>query len=125
MQDPDAERDHEEMIAPLRRPVVAARRTLRSMGRQMLAFIGLVFVIIGVPLAMITPFPFVPIGLPVVVMGVALLGRNSVWGHALLERMLMRWPSLERFAPNWLMQLVFARPKRVPAPDNRTDSGPR
>jgi len=117
MLDPDAERDQEKAISPLRAPLVALSRIIRSMGRQLLAFLGLILVIIGVPLAMITPFPFVPIGLPVVVTGVALLGRNSVWGHALLERMLTRWPRLERYAPNWLMHLVFARPKRVVEPD--------
>lgn len=70
------------------------------------------FIIIGVPLAMLTPFPFVPIGLPVVILGVVLLGRNSVWGRRWMESVLARHPRVERFAPNWLMKLVFGRDKQ-------------
>ncbi len=85
--------------------------------RQLLAMLGLVLILIGVPLAIITPFPFVPIGLPVVIIGVVLLGRNSLWGRALMERILRHFPGVERFAPNWLMRLVFGRDKHVRTSD--------
>ncbi len=93
-------------------PVAMVIQSVRKVFRQFLALLGLFLIMIGVPLAMLTPFPFVPIGLPVVIIGVVLLGRNSVWGHQLMEAMLHKWPNIERFAPNWLMQLVFGREKR-------------
>ncbi|MEL6663412.1 MAG: hypothetical protein AAFO57_02095 [Pseudomonadota bacterium] len=84
---------------------------MRTLVRQLFALLGLFFIIIGVPLAILTPFPFVPIGLPVVILGVVLLGRNSMWGRRWMEGVLKRYPSVERFAPNWLMKLVFGREK--------------
>ncbi|MEM0984672.1 MAG: hypothetical protein AAGJ32_00350 [Pseudomonadota bacterium] len=92
-------------------PLQLVNTGLRTLVRQILAILGLVFIIIGVPLAIITPFPFVPIGLPVVIFGVVLLGRNSVWGRQWMERVLERHPTVERFAPDWLMKLVFGRDK--------------
>ena len=68
-------------------------------------------ILIGVPLAILTPFPFVPIGLPVVILGVVLLGRNAVWGRRWMERVLERHPTVEKYAPDWLMKLVFGRDK--------------
>lgn len=84
--------------------------------RQLFAILGLVLIIIGVPIAIVTPFPFVPIGLPIVILGVVLLGRNSLWGRNWMEGVLARHPSVERFAPNWLMKLVFAREKNPRTP---------
>ncbi len=97
---------------PRVRPVTAVRQGVRSLVRQLLALLGLVLIMIGVPLAILTPFPFIPIGLPVVIIGVMLLGRNSVWGHMWMEKILNRWPDIEKFAPHWLMKLVFGRDKR-------------
>lgn len=103
---------HEQVRRPVQ-PIAAVGQGVRILFRQFLALLGMVFIIIGVPLAMITPFPFVPIGLPVVIIGVVLLGRNSVWGRRWMEGILDRWPALERYAPHWLMKLVFGRDKRT------------
>lgn len=98
------------------RPVGAAvggvvEQTLRAIIRAFLAVLGGILIIIGVPLAIITPFPFVPIGLPVVISGVVLLGRNSDFGRRWMEGVLAKYPKVERFAPNWLMKIVFGRAK--------------
>lgn len=86
---------------------------MRTIARQLLALFGMFLILIGVPLAILTPFPFVPIGLPVVITGVVLLGRNSLWGRNWMERVIARFPRVERFAPNWLMKAVFGREKRT------------
>lgn len=83
---------------------------ITHVGRQALALIGLVMVILSVPIAIATPF--LPVGLPIGIVGVVLLGRNSVWGSRLLNHILSKRPELERLAPNWLMKLVFAREKQ-------------
>lgn len=95
-------------------PISVVRQGMRVLLRQFLALLGLVHIMVGIPLAMLTPFPFVPIGVPVVIIGVVLLGRNSVWGRRWMERILDRWPDIEKFAPHWLMKLVFGRDKRSP-----------
>lgn len=78
--------------------------------RQFLAALGLVLIIIAIPIGLLTPF--LPIGLPTAILGVVLLGRNAVWGRRWMERMMVRHPRLERFAPKWLMRAVFRREKR-------------
>jgi len=93
-------------------PIAAMGQGMRTLIRQFFALLGLFFIIIGVPLAILTPFPFVPIGLPVVILGVVLLGRNSLWGRRWMEGVLERHPKVEKFAPNWLMKAVFGRDKR-------------
>ncbi len=75
--------------------------------RAVLAGLGVVLIIIGVPLAMITPVPFVPIGLPVVILGVVLLARNSYAGRRWMQGVIQRHPRLKRFAPDWLLHLIF------------------
>ena len=102
--------DHDNRPGSLR-PFGGVRTGVQTLIRQAFAILGLILIIIGVPLAAVTPFPFVPIGLPVVILGVVLLGRNSVWGRNWMEGVLRRWPSIERFAPNWLMKAVFGRDK--------------
>lgn len=109
---PDPEIDSQTQSRASVPPGEALRRSVRTLVRQGLAVSGMFFIIIGVPLAMLTPFPFVPIGLPVVILGVVLLGRNSVWGRRWMEGVLARHPRVERFAPNWLMKLVFGRDKQ-------------
>ena len=94
-------------------PLSGVKSGVQTLVRQACALLGLVLIIIGVPLAMATPFPFIPIGLPVVILGVVLLGRNSVWGRKWMEGVLRRWPTVERFAPNWLMKAVFGREKET------------
>lgn len=97
------------------RPISAVRTGMSTVLRQSLALLGLVFIIIGVPIAVLTPFPFIPIGLPIVIVGVVLLGRFSMWGRRWMESILRRFPRIERFAPNWLMRLVFGRSKHAGA----------
>jgi hypothetical protein len=88
------------------------RGILTRIRRAFLAVLGGVFILIGVPVAIATPFPFVPIGLPIIITGVVLLGRNSDRGRLWMEGILARWPKLERFVPDALMKLVFGRSKR-------------
>ncbi|MEZ5986883.1 MAG: hypothetical protein R3B94_13125 [Hyphomonas sp.] len=94
----------------LQKPFDAARRHVRGAFRQMLAVVGLVHIAVAIPIGMATPF--LPIGLPIAIIGVILLGRNSVWGRRWMEGIMARHPRVERFAPNWLMRLVFGRDKR-------------
>ena len=86
---------------------------VRTLIRQACALLGLVLIGISIPIAFVTPL--LPIGLPIAILGVALLGRNSLWGRRWMEGVLERHPRIERFAPNWLMKAVFAREKRKPA----------
>ena len=83
----------------------------RSVLRQGLAILGLILIIIAFPIGFVTPF--LPIGAPIGIVGVLLLGRNSIWGRRWMERVLLRHPWIERMAPNWLMKLVFGREKKV------------
>ncbi len=110
MKIPDEPSAHDEQTKTAR-PLNLVNHGFRQIVRQFLAILGVFLIMVGVPLAMLTPFPFVPIGLPVVLLGVSLLGRNSVWGRRWMEGLLVRYPTLERFAPNWLMKLVFGRDK--------------
>ena len=84
---------------------------MRALIRQMFALIGLFMIIIAIPIAFVTPI--LPIGLPIAILGVVLLGRNSVWGRRWMEDVITRHPRVERFAPNWLMKAVFGREKRT------------
>jgi hypothetical protein len=79
--------------------------------RQILAVLGLLLIIVAIPVGIATPF--IPVGLPIAIFGVILLGRNAVWGRRWMEGVLARHPSVERFAPHWLMLLVFGREKRT------------
>ena len=99
---------------PLLKPLGALRRHLRQAFRQMLAVVGLMHIAVAIPVGMATPF--LPIGLPIAIIGVILLGRNSVWGRRWMEGIMARHPRVERFAPNWLMRLVFGREKQGAAP---------
>lgn len=83
----------------------------RTIVRQSLAVLGLILIILAFPIGFLTPF--LPIGLPIGIVGVLLLGRNSIWGRRWMERVLVRHPLIERLAPNWLMKLVFGREKQV------------
>ena len=90
-------------------PLQTVTTGLRTLIRQLLAVFGLVLIAIAIPIAFVTPL--LPIGLPIAIVGVVLLGRNAIWGKRWMENMLARNPHLERFAPNWLMRLVFGREK--------------
>ena len=79
--------------------------------RQGLAAAGLGLLVLSVPVGILTPF--VPVGLPMAVVGAVLLGRNAVWGRRWMESVLARHPRIEKMAPGWLMTQVFGRQKRV------------
>ena len=66
--------------------------------RQILALTGLIMIVV-----------------PIAILGVVLLGRNAMWGRRWMESVLARHPRVERFAPNWLMRLVFGRDKKDPS----------
>lgn len=85
----------------------AGTRSVMSLLRAVLAVLGAFLIVIGVPIAFVTPFPFVPIGLPIVILGVVLLARNSMIGKRWMQSMLQRHPTLERFAPHWLLNLIL------------------
>lgn len=84
---------------------------VKLIGRQALAIIGLVLVILSVPIGILTPF--LPIGLPIGIFGSALLARNSVWGQRFIGYILDKNPNLERISPNWLIKLVLGRDKHT------------
>ena len=89
-----------------------ARGVARSVGaiiRGTLALLGLLLIPVGVIIAFLTPF--LPIGLPIVILGVVLLARNAVWGRRWMQGVLARHPRLARFAPDWLMKLIFGESK--------------
>jgi hypothetical protein len=84
--------------------------TLRAIFRAFLAVVGAILIAVSVPVAILTPI--IPVGLPLAIVGVVLLGRNSDFGRRWMEGYMQRYPKVERFAPNWLMRLVFGRDKR-------------
>ncbi|MEM8616309.1 MAG: hypothetical protein AAGF20_05175 [Pseudomonadota bacterium] len=92
-------------------PLRGVGSSLRTLVRQAFALLGLALIGIAVPIALVTPF--LPIGLPIAILGVVLLGRNSLWGKRWMEGVLARHPRFERMAPNWLMKAVFGRKKRT------------
>lgn len=87
------------------KPVSAAKRGILALLRPVLALLGLFFIVIGIPIAFMSTV--LPIGLPIVILGVVLLARNSLWGRRWMQNTIARHPSLKRFAPNWLMNLIF------------------
>ncbi|MEL7043205.1 MAG: hypothetical protein AAGL90_16925 [Pseudomonadota bacterium] len=93
-------------------PLGIVGESVRTLVRQAFAILGLVLIAIAVPIAFVTPL--LPIGLPIAILGVILLGRNSLWGRRWMEGVLQRHPRIERFAPNWMMKAVFGREKRTP-----------
>ena len=68
---------------------------------------GVVLIIAGVPIAIATPL--IPVGLPITILGVVLLARNSMAGRRWMQRTLKRHPRLERFAPDWLLRLILGK----------------
>ncbi|MEZ5997478.1 MAG: hypothetical protein R3B98_02150 [Hyphomonas sp.] len=97
------------------RPIHMIRGHVHIAFRQVLALVGLILILIAIPIGFATPF--LPVGLPIAIMGVVLLGRNAGWGRRWMERVLARHPRVERFAPNWLMKLVFGREKGAAPPN--------
>jgi len=94
------------------KPPSGLRNGVNVAFRQILALTGLIMIVVAIPIAFVTPI--IPVGLPIAIVGVVLLGRNAVWGRRWMESVLARHPRVERFAPNWLMRLVFGRDKKDP-----------
>lgn len=93
------------------KPIHVLRNGVNVAARQVLAVSGLGLIALAIPVGIATPF--IPVGLPMAIVGVVLLGRNAVWGRRWMEGVMARHPRLERLAPNWLMRSVFGREKRV------------
>jgi len=93
-------------------PLGIVGASVKTLIRQAFALLGLLLIAIAIPIAFVTPL--LPIGLPIAILGVVLLGRNSLWGRRWMEGVLERHPRVERFAPNWMMKAVFGREKRTP-----------
>lgn len=92
-------------------PLGVVGESVRTLVRQAFALFGLALIAIAIPIAFVTPL--LPIGLPIAILGVVLLGRNSIWGRRWMEGVLERHPRVERFAPNWMMKAVFGREKKT------------
>jgi hypothetical protein len=90
-------------------PPSMVKQGVAAIIRSALAILGAILIPLGVIIAFLTPI--LPIGLPIVILGVVLLARNAVWGRRWLQGMLARHPSLERFAPDWLLRLIFGEHK--------------
>ncbi len=93
------------------KPIHVVRNGVNVAARQTLAATGLGLIVLSVPVGFATPF--IPLGLPLAIVGVVLLGRNAVWGRRWMEGMMTRYPALERLAPEWLIKSVFNREKRL------------
>ena len=91
------------------RPGNAVQQSLSAIIRAALAIFGALLIPIGIVIAFLTPI--LPIGLPIVIVGVVLLARNAVWGKRFVQGTLRRYPKLERFAPDWLLKLIFGEEK--------------
>lgn len=101
---------NEPVYAPPK-PIHVLRNGVNVAARQMLAVSGLGMIVLAIPVGIATPF--LPIGLPMAIVGAVLLGRNAVWGRRWMEGVMLRHPKVERMAPGWLIRSVFGREKRV------------
>lgn len=101
---------NEPVYAPPK-PIHVLRNGVNVVARQTLAVTGLGMIVLSIPVGIATPF--LPVGLPMAIVGAVLLGRNAVWGRRWMERILARHPKVERLAPGWLMRSVFGREKRA------------
>jgi|GEM_PF-3026533 len=96
------------------RSVAVAKGSAMALFRPILALLGVFFIVIGVPIAFLTPIPFVPIGLPIVILGVVLLARNSLVGRRWMKATIAKHPRLKKFAPNWLLKLILGEQEVKP-----------
>ena len=78
---------------------------LQSLLRRARAGLGVTLVAIGVPVAILTPIPLVPIGLPIIIAGAVLLARNSHTGRRAITHLFLRFPGLTRVAPDRLKRM--------------------
>jgi len=103
----------QDAVYPPPIPIRVLRQGVNVPLRQGLAVGGFVLVVLSVPVGILTPY--VPVGLPMAVVGIVLLGSNAVWGQQWLEGVLTRHPKLEQAMPGWLVKLSLRRNKRSQA----------
>lgn len=56
--------------------------------------LGLLLLILSVPIGILTPF--IPVGLPIAIVGLVLIGRNSRFGRGILIRTARRGPKMRQ-----------------------------
>lgn len=106
LQTSESEPDERGQKPPPDTPEVSrVKQGFAAVLRASLALLGALLIPFGVIVGFLTPF--IPIGLPIVIVGVVLLARNAVWGRRFVQNTLTRHPTLERFAPEWLLRLIF------------------
>jgi hypothetical protein len=71
--------------------------------RACLALLGGLFILVGMVLF---PLP-IPLGLPLILVGLVLLARNATWAKAWIMRLAKRHPRLTDKAPNWLKKALM------------------
>ncbi|MAI90811.1 MAG: hypothetical protein CBB65_10245 [Hyphomonadaceae bacterium TMED5] len=97
--------EDEDVASTAKPPRSLVHQSVAAVFRSALAILGAALIPIGVIIAFLTPI--IPVGLPIVILGVVLLARNAVWGRRFVQNTLARHPKLERFAPDWLLRLIF------------------
>ena len=58
--------------------------------KLILSLIGLVLVVLSIPIGMLTPF--IPIGLPMAIVGLVMIGRNSRYGKGAIMKTARKYP---------------------------------
>lgn len=71
--------------------------------RAILAVMGGFFILIGL---ILFPLP-IPLGLPLILVGLVLLARNATWAKAWVMRLAKRHPGLTEKAPRWLKKALL------------------
>ncbi len=56
----------------------------------LMSLVGLILVILAVPIGALTPF--IPVGLPMAILGMVLIGRNSRLGKGMIATTARRYP---------------------------------
>lgn len=102
---PVIDKQVEERVGLPRKTIAVAKGSMLAVLRPIWALLGVFFIIIGVPIAFLSTV--LPIGLPIVILGVVLLARNSSVGRRWMQNTIAKHPSLKRFAPSWLLNLIF------------------
>lgn len=58
--------------------------------KALMSLVGLVLLVLSVPIGMLTPF--IPVGLPMAILGLVLVGRNSRFGKGVIVTTARRYP---------------------------------
>lgn len=97
--------DGQPMADPIRPRRNRVREGIVTIFRNALVILGLFLIPTGFIVALLTPV--LPVGLPIIIFGVVLIARNASWGARLFQSILRRYPKLEKYAPDWLLHLIF------------------